>query len=73
MDDYKALQKYEKEKFEEMVKQVVFKIISLFSMFFIVFTQSSVVHGFISRNELIILIGGNIQVIVRLCIKVKFT
>lgn len=34
VEDYKALQKYEKEKFEEMVKQVVFKIISLFSVFF---------------------------------------
>lgn len=33
VEDYKALQKYEKEKFEEMVKQVVFKIISLFSVF----------------------------------------
>ena len=66
MEDYKALQKYEREKFEEMVKQVVFKIISLFSMFFTAFTQSSVVHGFITGNELIILIGGNVQVIVRL-------
>lgn len=66
MEDYKALQKYEKEKFEEMVKQVVFKTISLFTMFFTAFTQSSVVYGFITGYELIILIGGNIQVIVRL-------
>lgn len=33
VDDYKALQKYEKEKFEEMVKQVAFRIISLFFVF----------------------------------------
>lgn len=33
VDDYKALQKYEKEKFEEMVKQVPFKIISVFFLF----------------------------------------
>lgn len=32
VDDYKALQKYEKEKFEEMVKQVSFRIISVFSL-----------------------------------------
>lgn len=44
VEDYKALQKYEKEKFEEMVKQVVFRIISLVLMFFIVFTQNSIVH-----------------------------
>lgn len=29
VEDYKALQKYEKEKFEEMVKQVIFKIVFL--------------------------------------------
>ena len=44
VEDYKALQKYEKEKFEEMVKQVVFKTISPFSAFFMDFTQNSVVH-----------------------------
>lgn len=33
VDDYKALQKYEKEKFEEMVKQVAFRIISVFFVF----------------------------------------
>lgn len=32
VDDYKALQKYEKEKFEEMVKQVSFRIISVFCL-----------------------------------------
>lgn len=61
VEDYKALQKYEKEKFEEMVKQVVFKIISPFSVSFIAFTQNSIVHSFISGNELIVLIGCNIQ------------
>lgn len=33
VDDYKALQKYEKEKFEEMVKQVAFGIISVSFVF----------------------------------------
>lgn len=43
VDDYKALQKYEKEKFEEMVKQVAFRIISVLS--FIAFRKkNSIVH-----------------------------
>lgn len=42
VEDYKALQKYEKEKFEEMVKQVIFEIVFLWFLwgFFVVFTQN---------------------------------
>lgn len=58
VDDYKALQKYEKEKFEEMVKQVESSEWR-FCIFFVSFTPSSIVHPFISTDKLIIQIRDN--------------
>lgn len=59
VDDYKALQKYEKEKFEEMVKQVESSELCFYLYFLVAFTQNSIVHQLLPTDKLIIQIRGN--------------